>query len=414
MRTVSLVALLMQSALPAAAQSSSTTLTAEQWRSDLAYFAKELPARHKDPFTRVTRTDFEKQAADLDSHIPKLSEMEIRVGFLKLIAAIGDGHTNIQSWGHLPPMRVLPLSLYWFKDCIFVIAATEPYRNLLGARLARIGKVSVEDACRTLSALAPHENDAVLKQRLPNSFLTNADLLQTMGMAGTGESVHFELRSRGGENIALEVPAISANRTEKRVMAFEGEQPLYRKNALKPYWATTIDNGSTVYFEYNSCTNDPKSPFSEFRPKLKETLSQSGVKRLVVDLRLNGGGNSAILDPWISEIKWSALNKKGSLFVIIGRSTFSSAILNALRLRNETAATLIGEPTAGKPNHFGEVRAFELPNSSIKVSYSTKYFRESDDDTPSLMPDILVEQTSADYLAGRDPVLDVIISSPRK
>jgi C-terminal processing protease CtpA/Prc len=148
-------------------------------------------------------------------------------------------------------------------------------------------------------------------------------------------------------------------------------------------------------------------------------LSQSGVQRLVIDLRLNGGGNSAILDPWITEIKSSPLSKKGSLFVIIGRATFSSAIMNAVRLRKETAATLIGEPTAGKPNHFGEVRSFELPNSSITVSYSTKYFRESDEDSPSLMPDMLVEQTSADYLAGRDPVLDAImldaiISSPRK
>jgi hypothetical protein len=96
------------------------------------------------------------------------------------------------------------------------------------------------------------------------------------------------------------------------------------------------------------------------------------------------------------------------------RSTFPSAILNALVLRNETAATLIGEPTAGKPNHFGEVRTLELPNSAIKVSYSTKYFRDSDDDSPSLRPDILVEQTSADYLVGHDPVLDAIISSPRR
>jgi hypothetical protein len=62
-------------------------------------------------------------------------------------------------------------------------------------------------------------------------------------------------------------------------------------------------------------------------------LSQSGVQRLVVDLRLNGGGNSAILDPWITEIKSSPLNKKGHLFVIVGRATFSSAIMNAVRLK---------------------------------------------------------------------------------
>jgi hypothetical protein len=410
MHTVTFMALLGCSVLPAVAQS----LTVEQWRSDLAYLVKELPARHNNAFTRVTRADFEKQAADLHSRIPNLSDMEIRAGILKLVAAIGDGHTNIQSWGHLAPMRVLPLGLYWFKDGIFVITATEPYRKLLGARLVRVGRMNIEDACHILSTLVPHENDSVLKVQLPNNFLTKPDLLRTMGIAAEGDRVHLELRSRTGAIIALDIPAIPANPPWERIRAFLGEEPLYRKNALKAYWATTINHGSTVYFEYNSCANDPTLPFTEFRPTLKEMLNQSGVHRLVVDLRLNGGGNSAILAPWIGEIKSSALNKKGSLFVIIGRSTFSSAILNAVGLRRDTAATLIGEPTAGKPNHFGEVRKFALPNSGIEVSYSTKYFRASDDDGPSLMPDILVELTSADYLAGRDPVLEAIISSPRR
>ncbi len=402
--------MLAYAVLPVAADS--VALTAEQWRNDLAYLAKELPSRHKNAFASVTRADFEKQVADLDSRIPKLSEMEIRAGLLKIIASVGDGHTSIWSWGRLEPMRVMPISLYWFKDGIFVLAATEPYRNLLGARLLRIGKKDVAEAGRILSVLVPHENDALLKSQLPN-ILTNAGLLQVMGIADSSDSVHLELQPSSGKAISVDVPAIAPAAAGNRVQAFQGEPPLYRKNR-SPYSATTIDKGATVYFEYNSCTNDPKLPFSDFRPKLKEMLSQSGVQRLVVDLRLNGGGNSAILDPWISEIKSSPLNRKGRMFVIIGRSTFSSAILNAVRLRKETAATLIGEPTAGKPNHFGEVRELELPNSSIKVGYSTKYFKETDDDSPSLMPEILVEQTSVDYLAGRDPVLDAIISSPRK
>ena len=42
-----------------------TTLTKEQWRQDLQYFAKELPKRHKNAFHNVTREEFERMVAEL-------------------------------------------------------------------------------------------------------------------------------------------------------------------------------------------------------------------------------------------------------------------------------------------------------------------------------------------------------------
>src|SRR5205807_1833226 len=102
-------------------------------------------------------------------------------------------------------------------------------------------------------------------------------------------------------------------------------------------------------------------------------------------------------------------NRKGSLYILIGRPTFSSAILNAARLRNETAAILAGKPTGGKPNHFGEVKTFELPNSHMQVSYSTKHFHPFKDDPNTIVPDLLIEPTMADYVKGADPVLAAVI-----
>jgi hypothetical protein len=201
MRIVALTALFAYSVLPFAAQSGGAALTVEQWRNDLAYLAKELPSRHKKAFAKATRADFEKQVADLDSRVPELSEVEIRAGILKLVASVGDSHTNVQSWGRLEPLHTLPIALYSFKDGIFVIAATEPYRNLLGARLLRVGKMNVEDAWRVLSVLMPHENDAVLKVQLPNNILTKTGLLQTMGIADSSDTVRLELRSPAGESI---------------------------------------------------------------------------------------------------------------------------------------------------------------------------------------------------------------------
>ena len=139
------------------------------------------------------------------------------------------------------------------------------------------------------------------------------------------------------------------------------------------------------------------------------------VKRFVVDLRGNDGGDSSLAQPLITGIKQrTALNQRGHLFVIMGRGTFSSAILNVLDFKNKTHAIFVGEPTGGKPNHYGEFEEFTLPHSRLRVGYSTKYFTYSQDDTPSFAPDVRVELSSADYFAGRDSVLEAIMAHQEK
>ena len=67
---------------------------------------------------------------------------------------------------------------------------------------------------------------------------------------------------------------------------------------------------------------------------------------------------------------------------------------------------VLGEPTGQKPNTYGEMRNFTLKNSKLQVTYSTKLFRTEEGDPESMTPDVLVEPTRDDVLAGRDPVLE--------
>jgi hypothetical protein len=389
----------MLASLPGCAQTPAGRLTPEQWRADLAYLAKELPARHINAFATLPKADFQREVRDLDERIPKLTDGAIRSGMLKIVASLGDGHTNLhfQRGG----FHGIPLIFYWYKDGLFVIGATQPYRHLLGGKLAKVGSLNVEEACRRLSAYVPHENDAQIKAQVPN-MLIRIELLQEIGAAEPGKPVRLEL-DRG----AVDLEPYTGQ--PQWIWAYTGQPPLYQREPDVPYFATVLDGTGAVYFRYNHCVSDPKKPFPQFAEDLKKMLAEPGVNRLIIDMRNNGGGNSAVLDPFIGWLKRSRFNRKGSLYVLIGRPTFSSAILNAARLRNETAATLAGEPTGGKPNHFGEVKEFELPNSRIVVSYSTKHFHPFKEDTAAIMPDMLVEQTSADYLQGVDPVLAVVV-----
>jgi C-terminal processing protease CtpA/Prc len=96
------------------------------------------------------------------------------------------------------------------------------------------------------------------------------------------------------------------------------------------------------------------------------------------------------------------------LYVIIGRHTFSSAILNAIDLKQKAGAVLIGEPTSGKPNHYGEVRSITLPYSGKKLNYSTKYFSTYQQDTDSLYPDVRVLWSYQNLIHWQDGAMELI------
>jgi hypothetical protein len=85
--------------------------------------------------------------------------------------------------------------------------------------------------------------------------------------------------------------------------------------------------------------------------------------------------------------------------------------MNAIELRSGTKSILLGEPTGGMPNHYGEVRSFQLPNSGLRVQYFTRYFTNlPGSNAPSLAPDLSYPITWADLLAGADPAVEAAIA----
>src|SRR5215472_143347 len=116
---------------------------AARWREDLHYMAEEMVKRHKNLFHTVTREQFERATKDLYERIPQLARHQIIVEMARIVAMIGDGHTNIY------PTRdpkigfhTLPVKFYIFKDGLFIRAAKREQADLVGARVLKIGNFS--------------------------------------------------------------------------------------------------------------------------------------------------------------------------------------------------------------------------------------------------------------------------------
>jgi hypothetical protein len=192
------------------------------------------------------------------------------------------------------------------------------------------------------------------------------------------------------------------------------ETPLYLRDPADPYWYTFLAGESTAYVQFNAVRDRAEGETVDaFMDRVLESAARSGAERLVLDLRLNGGGDNFRARPvWHRLVGHERWRRPGRLFVIIGRRTFSAAQNLATILDEHTPAVFVGEPTGGSPNHYGDARAFRLPNSRLRVSISTLYWQDGMpwDIRPWVPPDIAAELTADDLRRNRDPALESILS----
>jgi hypothetical protein len=376
---------------------------------DLQTLDAELPRLHKNLFFKLQPADFHGAMTALEHEVPHLADEEIVMRLTQIVATVGDPHTEVEWYDPILGLHSYPVWLYSFSDGVFVIAADERYQRAIGSRVLGIAGTSIEKVEADVGKLIAHENPSRLKARI-HHFLETPEALKAFGIIRSIGPTQFNLRSPGGEEFNLEVEPIAGSEAIHWVQFWEAKKvpgPLYLGRRGEAYWFNELPDSRTLYLQFNACVDRADLPLSEFTNQVFAFVDAHPVDRFVVDMRWNGGGNSEVIWPLIRGLeKRPSLNRKGRLFVIIGRFTFSSAVNDAIYFRDHTQALFVGEPTGGKPNSYGEVRQLELPYSRVRISYSTKFFHPiNGSDPPSFEPDISVTVSSKQYFAGEDPAL---------
>ena len=185
---------------------------------------------------------------------------------------------------------------------------------------------------------------------------------------------------------------------------------LWLRDQDEVLWWTYLAESRTLFVQFNAVDGGVTTVAEAIVARSK----QSDVARVVVDLRHNGGGDNTTLGPISSALRDPAIDRPGRLFAIIGRITFSAAANFATDLERETAVTFAGEAMGGSPNLYGDARRIDLPSGGQAVYMATRYWERStpDDERVTIEPEIRADLSSADYFAGRDPVLQAILDTP--
>jgi hypothetical protein len=381
----------------------------DRWRADLAYLADFLPKLHVKPFTVIREEDFLASVAELDAAIDDLSDLQINLRLMALVASLGDAHSSI---GFADQPKSLPIRFGFFGEELRVVAVDRNCAEVAGGKVTHIGGVELKEALASIRPLIACETESWFR-RQASYMLGLVDVLYGLGISKSEGKVLVTVIAESGDEKSCLVALTKAGQKmefEMRQAAAE-HRPLYLSN-MSNYWYQYLKDTRTFYVQYNACREDPLRPMSEFTLEVANALDACAVERFVLDLRKNLGGSSTLLNGLIravAERKSSGHIKR--CYVITGRSTFSAAALNALDFRQATGALVAGEPMGNKPNRFGQLNVFTLPNSGLHVQYATKHFVRVPGDPSILAPDFPVELSWEDYLAGRDPVMERILVS---
>ena len=328
-------------------------------------------------------------------------------------------------------LRLAPL-----EGEFIVVHATEENASLLGSRLVAIDDAGVEKlraAAHTLHGGVPTRRDLMAP-----AFLESPGQLHALGLSRSPDQVTYAFETREGRRreVALAVtspPGGAREATmahlaparapagwrsllaaEKAPWAFQDIGEAMRRRDMPELDAMLIQLRANV---------DGAQRIADFLEESEKARRKAGRRNLILDMRMNGGGDLTATREWMSALP-KRLPPGGRVLVLTSPSTFSAAISSVgyLKQAGGSRVVLAGEAPGDRLEFFAEGRPITLPNSGAVVLMAKerhdyvngcraltdchRFVVRYPIAVPNLDPEILAPLTLEALAGGRDPGMD--------
>jgi len=370
-------------------------------------------------------------------------------------AAFEDGHTRIE-YNSLPHKIIraarFPPFLIEFRDGRYWITAAET-SNLENMELVAMNNIPFSRFIKPIIERCSGEIIPYKAEQFTHSLNSQRFWWAFSGIIPSTGTILITTTGRAGNRIDTSLNTVDVT-TFERLSKHQADSPQSTNTQI-----AYLDDGNIAYFNYTNFiqTDSEKKAIDG----IFQDIKKKGVRKLLIDLRRNGGGNSNIGEFILSylttkrirpfskmQIKLSrvAMDQKtkaipgynekfrslegmlvnvnfdekklekpdaffnGNAYLLIGNWVFSSAVCFTSMFRDYECGEIIGSETGGVVATFGEIAKLELTNSAIPYSISIKKFEgphpKPGDDEHGILPDIPVTAEKLEkFKDQKDPVL---------
>ena len=391
-------------------------LGAEQRREDLDFlYEKVLVKAHPDAFANTPEAEFLELKAEIEERLETETDTEFLLDLMRLTALAGDSHTSI-AIGGAAELRGYPFALVRRGESWYLSAAAQPDKDLLCQEVTELAGKPVGEVIEAFGTLFSSDNPVHLRRSFRQACNV-ADIYEYLGLVEAGEPLTVTLKNEK----ALSLEPMGMEEMGKleiaQISQLIKDQP--ETAAADAYYLAKPLTEEVYYIQYNVCGEAEDLSMEDFAAQVAKDLRAGDYSRILLDLRNNGGGSDGVIWPLFEYLRL-AMDGGCELVGLIGESTFSSALINAVEIQ-EMGGVLAGEPAGGSVCHFGAVKTFQLPNSGVRGQVSSKYLdlntlldAAAGRGVVALEPDALVYQTLEDTLAGKDTLVDWLLAHPER
>lgn len=390
--------------------------TKQQLEQDIDFIKEKIVNAHVNPYTEISKSEFEKKYTNIRNSLKDgMTQKEFYYLAKPLIVTLNDEHSSMSDFcvtdSIKRSMKVLPLKFKYENGKMLLTENYSDNQLNMGDELLSLNNMPIHEVLETCAQTIPGAKE----ERIPIAVDRFWIMINKFCYFITDD---YNLKFKSGlqtvvKSISLE--QLKANASKSQPKKKEDFKPLdYKKvNDYAYLTVNTFDDRNTFTIE------EWKTKFDSIFTQIKK----DNANKLVIDVHNNSGGNSAVGNLLINYFsdkpyqtyqgKWKkskeyaeylkANNKEsaeynkikdgdyypirsrsvtadknplrfnGKTYVIVGKNTFSSAMMFSVMVLDNKLAEVAGEmPEKGHPNHFGELINFQTPNTKLDFLFGVK------------------------------------------
>jgi len=422
-------------------------------KTDLDSIISFIEQVHPNPYANVSKKEIYRDIARIKKIIPDSANLiEYFAIVTPIISKLQDGHTQIK----LPQAELKNMNPYClpFNPKVSELGKLFIPENLLnlpqGAEIVSINAESSKHLFQKLLSSIDGESTNWRVQILQGSFSLRYG-------AFYGFTPNYTIKYKTGTNIGTST-ITGSKYLDLLNLVNERQKKVQTKSNYKnqPYSFKFLEDYKIGFIDFKDFTGEAGFPF--FLDSVFSVMKQKNTESLIIDLRNNGGGNSALGDElfqYISKVPFSQFGKvvvnysnirklfyeknrsklaylsrlsdsdfnayvygshnninentlndlrenplrfNGSIYLLTGIKTFSSASDFAWCFQNFNMGKIVGEETGGFIVCFGDYITTPLPKTNLELIISTKEmygYGATDKERHGIIPDYKVPSQKA-------------------